>query len=260
MKTFIFIVALCGCVIRTVICDAYDAAHSKFQEWFINSGGVSSAIGLHIYKDMGRGVVATEDITKGTTLLQVPIEMTISEEAVWMRATKDGLYKTLKEKLHGSRSDIIAVAFLLLEKALGDKSDYAPYIALLPTSIPGLVTFNTDELSELHNAKLMQEVEAEQQQMRGKYDNMRKSLDGFLPEEILSYFTYENFVWADLIIDSRALRFHGQAYLIPFSDMFNYSPHPNKREAQQGEFYLAHHKLTDTDISILADRQVVLSC
>jgi hypothetical protein len=230
------------------------AAHQAFKDWFSEKGGISNTLDLQVYPNMGRGVAATQDIAEGSTLLKVPIEMTISEDAVAKHAASDTIYQSLQEELYDSKSDVIATAALLIEKAREETSIYAPYLKLLPVSIPSLVTFSPDELAELHDAKLSQEVTIEQKNMREKYETLYRALSAFLPSDLLSFITYENYIWADLIVDSRALRFQGRAYLIPYADMLNYCPHPNKREAQQGAFYLAHHKLTDTDVSILADR------
>lgn len=32
-------------------------------------------------------------------------------------------------------------------------------------------------------------------------------------------------MWAHSLVSSRALTLHGRKYLVPFADMFNYSPH-----------------------------------
>lgn len=36
--------------------------------------------------------------------------------------------------------------------------------------------------------------------------------------------------------------------------MFNYSPHPDTRSAESGEFYLLHHKLHSDSLEVLVDR------
>jgi hypothetical protein len=45
--------------------------------------------------------------------------------------------------------------------------------------------------------------------------------------------------------------------IFPFVSMFNYSPHPDVRVSNSGEFFLSHHKLNEDGIVILADRDEI---
>ena len=46
------------------------------------------------------------------------------------------------------------------------------------------------------------------------------------------------------MMSSRALSMHGLKYLVPLSDMFNYSPENDSREADSGSNFLKYHRVS----------------
>ena len=54
---------------------------------------------------------------------------------------------------------------------------------------------------------------------------------------------YNDYAWAVAVVGSRALSMSGTKYLVPFADMFNYAPHHEEREANNGAEFLRYHKV-----------------
>jgi ribosomal protein L12E/L44/L45/RPP1/RPP2 len=78
----------------------------------------------------------------------------------------------------------------------------------------------------------------------------------FQLSDIASKVTYKDYQWALSIVNSRALRFHGEAHLIPMADIFNYEKHDKIRQTDNGNFFLQFHQKDPNTkaISIFADR------
>jgi hypothetical protein len=154
-----------------------------------------------------------------------------------------------------SRDQELAVAaLLLLERARGEASAWAPYIKVLPGYVPNGASEGF-AVSELQNPQLERDVNRSIAALQSKFGLFRRALASEWPEE-LPLPELADLRWAASIVDSRALRFQGQVNLIPVADIFNFRSHPVPRRRSGGDFFLAHHRLSgDEGLQVTADRQ-----
>jgi histone-lysine N-methyltransferase SETD3 len=231
--------------------------YARFYDWFRSHGGVANKVGVDSFGDMGLGVVALDKIAEGEEILKIPLSIVFS--AASLAASKDPLHVKLAKVLPSEEAVLFAV---LIEKLRGKDSAFGPYIAMLPEYVPSLIHFASDELEELQNDKLVASALQQQQSRKKLLESSLakiKAAKMSLPQDVLDQINEENYLWASSIVDSRGLRFSGKVYLAPFSDFFNYKPHPEMRRSDAGKFYLDHHKLLEKDnmLVVSVDRDYV---
>jgi hypothetical protein len=225
-----------------------------FQNWFLSNGGEVTGLTIHDFSDMGRGLLTTKNISKNERVLFIPKKMILSSHLA--KTSSDPLHRHLIDSF--PKDHELMIAFLLLEKSRSKESFWFPYLKVLPQYVPNLAQFDREELSELQNPSYSNEVMATWHQTVQSYNYFLEKIVSYWPVPSSSSssppVTLQEYLWASSIIDSRGFRFHGEINLAPYSDMFNYSPHPDPRPSDGGNFFLEHHHLTDDGLVVLADR------
>ncbi|CAM6085612.1 unnamed protein product [Calypogeia fissa] len=154
-----------------------------------------------------RGVVAVEDIPPGETLCTLPMSV--------------GLFNNDS----GSTSEVdtwdLAAARLLREKAKGDDSNYAPYIAILPDYLPTPIHLDTQEIMEVQWMPMVRELVQVRKAIKESF--------GRLDQQELAWATFEEYEWAVTMVHSRAFTLPVRGddkyelyVLMPFMDMINH--------------------------------------
>lgn len=246
------------------ICSASEddaLASKRFEKWFLANGGKLHGVHVTSYESMGRGLEAAESIASEQLILSVPAKMVISLPTMQASPNPD-----VREIVSAFPSEMALNLWILYEKHTV-KSYFRDYLAVLPGHISSLLTFSPSELQELQNKQLAQEALALQEDVHEEFRLFaahRANASASALPMALETVTFAEYVWAATLINSRGLRFHGQVYLAPMADLFNYEPHPMQRAANSGEFFLKHHVLTTGDaltasqgngmITVYADR------
>lgn len=164
------------------------------------------------------------------------------------------MHRRIAKAISKDQEQVVA-ALLLLERARGGASAWAPYIQLLPEYVPNGASEGF-LVSELHNPQLELDVNRSIATLEAKYAVFRQALVAVWPDD-LPLPGLPDLRWAASIVDSRALRFHGQINLIPVADVFNYQKHPVARKKNAGDFFLSHHRLSedrDGGLTVTSDR------
>ena len=164
-----------------------------------------------------------------------------------------------------SKSDEAGVlAGLMTEYCRGEASKFYEYFQVLPKDIPNLNQVDPSLLDQLEDDSLAAQVKMVQQDIEAQYSAFKSKVMGdpeLWDKEKLDIPapTLEQYRWGASVVDSRGLRFTGRVYLAPFADMFNYAPHTELRDSNQGNFFLEHHKVDEEtgDMIILSDRQAM---
>ncbi|KAF1957412.1 SET domain-containing protein [Byssothecium circinans] len=135
--------------------DRFDEASHSFLQWLKSTGAeISSKIELKDLRNIqaGRGVVATQDITKDELLFRIPRPtlLTVSNSLLSSeipKATLDHL---------GPWLSLILV--MLYEYINGSASTWAPYFAVLPSEFNTLMFWSDDELAELQASAVVHKI------------------------------------------------------------------------------------------------------
>ena len=178
-----------------------------------------------------RGVQALEDFEAGETAITIPFDLVITSHMGKQRPMGQAMSKIL-DKMSDYVFDNYLVLYLL-EFAIEKPTEYTihrPYLNLLPEGLDSMsslpVTWNSTQAEELlSETSFVYTVQQKQKEIfAGDYENFKYYIPGF------SQFTYEQYLWARLIVLSRAFEWDNDddpgLALVPFADMMN---HANQR-------------------------------
>jgi len=132
---------------------------SKLLAWFESAGGEAHGITVASFDSMGRGVKATDNINADETILVVPLSLVICHKTILEWAGSDeastvlnlpnaNIVKQFKSVLAKSNADAVAT-FLILQRALGEKSFWNSYLDALPLQVSNALSFTASDLNLL---------------------------------------------------------------------------------------------------------------
>ena len=105
-----------------------------------------------------------------------------------------------------------------------EKSYWTPYLNTLPTAADTHfpVFWSEEELNELQNSRIKPHIIDYRSRIERKYEGLSKHIfpqwkDIFTP----SVFSYENYLWATAIMDSRGIWWGNGRHLVPLLDLIN---------------------------------------
>ena len=256
MARTLLCLVLLVCSLLSRIISSESVAHDQetaFTKWFLENGGELNGISLAQFPLMGRGFAATKNIVENERILHIPHKLIFSTKN--MANYLDDRTRKILETLG---ADAALSAWLLLEKH-NEKSFFKPYIDVMPKYVSSLVYFNTGELVELQTASLTKEAIEMQNSARVDYEAFLIAYESIMKQRGVtitseSTISYEEYLWAMSMFNSRGLRFQGPVYMAPMADIFNYQHHPSPRPPNNGDFFAKHHKLDKQGITIFSDR------
>ena len=121
--------------------DAYVESEEELTErlavgalvrWCVERGASGSGLSVRLPDDKhrGRGLEASRDIEKDTTVLRMPLDMGICDQ-------QEGHPTDAWETMQSAPWGVRLACRVLQERAKGIDSEYAPYLQLVPTKVPG---------------------------------------------------------------------------------------------------------------------------
>lgn len=227
---------------------------SRFNEWFqsnlVNSIGFQenkrNKIKAQVSETYRISAVVVDDILGNETYLHVPLSVIIDHEMI--RQPSYPLYDLIQtiEKKYKRTDEFHELLFVLLYERFVriETSFYWPYLSLLPSiedlAMPTAWNNSYDPISKsfslgnntvsqrLYPSFLVSYILA----YRTKIQRLYQSISSM--EEIIAYdqkflniFTYENYLWGNLILDSRSIWWYGKRHLVPMLDFVNCQENPN---------------------------------
>jgi len=138
----------------------------------------------------------------------------------------------------GVHEDTILLVYTIHER-FNLQSKWAPYFAILPKQVEIGITLPLEELIQLEGVPLLMDIVMAKERLQLSYDMifpaLTEQVPNIFPEHI---YTFENFLWAASIFESRAFAFtigSAKNCLLPYVDMLNTSHFP-----QLGTLLLFH--------------------
>ena len=188
--------------------------------WCVERGATGSGLSVRLpdESNKGRGLEASRDIAVDEPVLSLPLEMGICD-------VQEGHPPEAWETMMNAPWGVRLACRVLQERAKGEASDYAPYLALVPASVPGSpLLYAEDEVVGLQYPPAV----AEAREMR---DAARK-WHAILSEECPSALAgadYDAFAAAVSVVHSRTYGVageKGEGYfraLLPLADLLNHA-------------------------------------
>ena len=130
-----------------------------------------------------------------------------------------------------------AMALYLIEERADPESRFQTWFPLMPNEFESPPFFNKEELNLLKGDDIYQKAVNARRTYRRNFDRIQENVKD-------ADFSYEDYVWAKHMIESRAWHLRGKQYLVPMADFFNHRPHPSvkyvvfEREAREFQSFL----------------------
>jgi len=171
------------------------------------------------------GTIATETILIESPYLIVPDHVVMNLETSVNSNVFPYLHH-LSEVLQRHDSFHQLLVFLMFENfVMGPKSFWWPYLSLLPSSqeMYPPVYYSQVQLQVLERHPITTKIIKYREGIEKKFSVVKKFLLDHLGDSMLPFgvFTYENYLWAHAILDSRAIWWNGQRHLVPLLDLVN---------------------------------------
>ncbi len=221
-------------------------------QWVTRNGGSANGIKLKPVKAFGRGIVAQEDFTKGAPVALISRKciiragLTIAKskncKKLYEEWTKENSENIMKTKTHQTMDKALIAMYLLEEKAKGKVSFFHPYVDMLPPTVDYVpVTWSAEEVENWFQGSFM--VPAIKSRRNDLHNEYYQGVLSVLPEfRHRLGFTFEDYLWARVIVATRAFRIyiHGpldaieeksmsansQIVLVPIADLLNHKKKP----------------------------------
>ena len=200
-----------------------DADISRFKAWLTGNGAKMGKIDWPSVDTIEgcRGAQATSTIETNEIMMEIPIKLMMRVDLAFEEPQIGRLLSSSQDLLRG---DVLLCVYIMCECLKGDKSFYAPYIAILPS--PGsIVQWEDSELDTLQDPNLIHKAKNRRIMLRNTYRRSVVALSERFPEDIdLSKYTYELFLFAWFCIQARAFgRRLPWTAMVPFADCLNHS-------------------------------------
>jgi len=172
-------------------------ASSQLASW-LQSKGAKDVKAIPVETDDGDCVlVALDNIQKGDSVLTIPRDLCLTVEVAQDCPVSGQFLRTLNPWL--------AVGlFMIRERAAGEASPWAPYLATLPEETDAPVFWSNAELKHLEGTQLAFQVQNYLDYIQGEYTTLADGLFANNPDIFpADVFTIENLIWAFGILRSR---------------------------------------------------------
>ncbi len=208
-----------------------DAIIHQYKAWMRSNGAEIDALDWPVETpNTGRGAVALKDFSTGDPFLKLPASLLLSTPVAW-RDAQVGEFLSSHRLFSESEMNTL-VFFLAFQSVLGEKSFWAPYLAILPKNTGTLMSsWTTKELLELEDEELLIDVKVMiPNARRVVYDQMIDVMDkATMAKEFQQIFhknnfTFDLYCWSLEIILSRSFgKRLPHISLVPLADNLNHN-------------------------------------
>ncbi|XP_047170678.1 ribosomal lysine N-methyltransferase 4 isoform X2 [Vigna umbellata] len=193
----------------------FSANCHEFLPWLERKAESAVSSSLFIGKSSyGRSLFASKTIQTGDCILKVPYRVQI---------TADNLPPEIKSLIGEEVGNIAKLAIVILvEKKMGQGSEWYPYISHLPQQGEqhNTVFWNESELELIHPSTVYQETIDHKSQIEKDFLTIKRVFESF--DVSFEDFTFKDFMHACTLVGSRAWGSTKGLALIPFADFLNH--------------------------------------
>jgi hypothetical protein len=205
-----------------------DAELSAFATWFAANGGKLS--GCRVARTAeGCGLVASEAISEGTTVVTVPHKLVLGVTRAQQANKLGDFLRSGDERVQGLPAVTVLALALLYERSLGAKSFWKPYLDVLPRSFSIPLFWSAADVMLLQGSPAFDEFSSFLKFVCRQYCTLYDAF-GSTPGSplALSSLTLASFMWAVGVVITRrnvvpiVANSAAEECLIPMWDMCNH--------------------------------------
>jgi len=195
-----------------------------FNTWFKGSQPSPAKIAAAYIPGFRIGTVAVDTIESETTYLGVPTSIILDSESAFQSSSLGDLIKQLSAK-YKTRDDFHELLLFLIHETFvsGARSPYWPYLHLLPRLEEmdnPILWSNATLLQRLSPSHLLPEVMRYRNSVFRRFNAVKK-IDIITSHFPAGIFSWDTYLWASVILDSRSIWWGGQRHLVPMLDFIN---------------------------------------
>lgn len=212
-----------------------ELAATKLNEWVQQSNPPQLKIRAKVMGNgMRLGVETTQALNEGDEYLSLPVSHVMSLTTARKCSLLGPVFAELRETF--PRGDpfhelLFHLVFEMFDPRRRRNSHWSAYLATLPTSeeMRNPLFYNSSELDELQNPKLVKELKDSRSDIISKYRTVRSVVLSAFPQifDVDSVFTLKNYVWAHTVLDSRTIWWNSERHLVPLLDLINCKEGPD---------------------------------
>lgn len=203
------------------------------KKWMKQKAGFRNGLVPAYFSDTGRGLMTKKSISPGETIVSIPCSLLITTQTV----LDSQIGQHIKRWIPKLKPQQCLAVFLIWERYSGTVSDWLPYIKLLPERFTTPAYFSSTELSFLPKEtrlKALKEIE----KVKSNFNEVKEFCRNNC-KQLFDVLTYENFLWAWYVVNSRSVFYQSSCSdflnpdepdnmaLAPFLDLLNHSPTAN---------------------------------
>jgi hypothetical protein len=172
------------------------------------------------------GTQATEEIGPNETIISVPQKLLLTANIVETSELREVIlqHPELFSRQHPWHEDLRLIAYLLHEKAKGERSFWAPFFAVLPQDCDSVLAWSDAELAELQDDYLVRDIQDRRKELQSHWNTFSEALIAYPHLFPPAQLSIEQFSWAHWIISSRSF---GKSVpcttLCPVAELLNHS-------------------------------------
>lgn len=232
-----------------------DGVLERFNAWFASIDRVGLMRAAPSPQYGGAGVVPVQSGRQGDTVLRVPLQWAMHRASLSQTGVE--LLDRVAASDECDESDLIAVALIVVKKRLAPSlAHWAAWVDAMPVSF--LAPFHVSDAAvlALFDAATRDAVQKQRADALLHWSVVeRLGLGGGVA-------TFDEWLWALGMVNSRAMSLRGTRYLVPMADMFNFAPTAAQLTREhsyetRGDDFAATHKVVGDEMQILADRDFV---
>lgn len=165
-----------------------------FLKWLDDGKCNYADLYLHYYDEDYRGIHIKQDLPARKVILSIPKTHIMTTDMA--KRSKVGR-QLRKPGLYLSCTDSYLAMYLLAERS-NPSSFWRPFIDILPKKYSTMpIFFTDDELTWLKGSFALDKIATRKRELRREYDEIVNHVEDF------KRFTYEDFVWARVVIITR---------------------------------------------------------
>jgi hypothetical protein len=208
----------------------YEAVR-EFDEWFDAHYKLKRSVKLAVAGDgMRLGVIATQRIAAESLYLSIPLNIIIYDSTIFSTPVVGAAIQSVLKRVSAmfQPQQLALNLFLTHQRFIAaNQSFFHPYIQLIPSQHDVPEFYNDDDLAMLKGTQIPSKVKAERLRHRKEYGALATVLRDFAEVFPLHVFTYDNYAWAQGILNTRMIWWDGVPHLVPLLDMINCRQGPN---------------------------------
>eukprot|EP00164_Ancoracysta_twista_P007306 GFYU01010344.1.p1 GENE.GFYU01010344.1~~GFYU01010344.1.p1 ORF type:complete len:606 (-),score=219.40 GFYU01010344.1:25-1611(-) len=209
------------------------ALADRFNKWIDDQGFPVNKIQATHIPGWRIATTTKEKVRAEELYIAVPNRI-IMQDSTAMESDAGAIFRDLDR---GSRDNFHKLLMFLLFESKKKDSFWAPYIEVLPKDYNHVpMMFDDDVLDELEGTGIPQQARDRMEKYKRSFKGMKNAVFNKYEEFKQLGITWNDYIWAANVLDSRSIWWHGERHLVPLLDLINCKVGPNPQRVHSTDY------------------------